>query len=118
MTYTAEVLVEIFDISVDNFERVQLILTDGDSTHEKQRRIAAVDHPRIWENRIEIRQKARLGPMKITVPWYSRKLHCLGLRSRTSWVTSRTIRSLAFNGIVANHFCSLTLPNRKSTGRS
>lgn len=67
MTHTAKVLVEILDISMDNFERVQLILTNGDSTHEIQRRIATVDHPRIWENRVEIRQKAKLEPM-VAVP--------------------------------------------------
>lgn len=46
-TCIAKVLVEAFDVSVYDFERVQLVIADRDATHEIQGGVTAVNHPRI-----------------------------------------------------------------------
>ena len=46
----------------------------------------------------------------IYAPLYSKKLHILVRRARTSWVTSFTIFDLTFGASVVNHFASRTLP--------
>lgn len=40
--------IEAFDVSVHDLERVQLVLAHRHATHEIQRRITTVNHPRIW----------------------------------------------------------------------
>ena len=44
-------------------------------------------------------------------PLYSRKLHILVRRARTSCVTSFTILALVFGAMVENHFARRTLPD-------
>src|ERR1700738_2975847 len=51
---------------------------------------------------------AREGPL------YSRKLHILRRRERTSWVTSLTILDFSFGERVVNHFARRTLPCRET----
>jgi len=46
--YIPKVLVEAFDVSVYNLERVQLVLTSRYAAHEIQGRITTINHFRIW----------------------------------------------------------------------
>lgn len=58
---------------------------------------------------LDIRYDAEI---RCDLPLYSKKLHILVRRPRTSCVTSFTIFPFAFGGIVVNHLASRILPTR------
>src|SRR5690606_5714436 len=96
-------------ISVDYLQRHQFVVPRADSRHEEQRCIPSVHHFGICFIPF-VQVRTSLQPRWNSTPLYSKNLHILVLRARTSCVTSFTIFALDLGGSVVNHFASRTLP--------
>jgi hypothetical protein len=92
-----------------DLQRHQLIVFRPNSAYEEQRGIAPVYHFGVYSR--SLKKPEHIGGRGRGVsPLYSRKLHILVRRARTSCVTSLTIFVFALGGMVVNHFASLTFP--------
>ena len=94
---------------MDNLQSYQLIIRRPDTADEEQRGISAVYNLSIC---VACSFAIKFGSSFHTyTPLYSRKLHILVRRARTSCVTSFTILAFVFGAMVENHFARRTLPD-------
>lgn len=104
---------------MDDLERDELVVRVGNGRDEEQRGVSAVDDLGICSGAHESQLAASPSPVcaplsskhkRENTPLYSKKLHILVLRLKTSCVTSLTILAFCLAGSVWNHLARRTLP--------
>ena len=99
---------------MDNLQSYKLIIRGPNTADKEQRGISSVYNLRIYDISMFVSTTPRSildSVFHTYTPLYSRKLHILVRRARTSCVTSFTILALVFGAMVENHFASRTLPD-------